>query len=68
METTKESLEVIQYPENLAIKKAIASKGISLTHIAKTLQISRVYLSRVLNGRDKGGQIIKSLKEIAGVE
>lgn len=68
METTKESKEVIQYPENLAIKVAIVSKGISLTHIAKTLDVSRVYLSRVLNGHDKGGQIIDKLKELSGIE
>lgn len=68
METTKESKEVIQYPDNLKVRDAIAKKGISKTHVAKELEVSRVYLSRVLNGWDKGGQIIDKLKEIAGVE
>lgn len=64
MQTNK---EVIQYPDNLVIKVAIVAKGISLTHVAKQLKVSRVYLSRVLNGKDKGGQIIDSLKVIAEV-
>ncbi len=59
------SKELIKYPENLVLAEALKQTGISYKHIAKRINVSRVYLSRVLNGKDKGGQIIGKLKEIA---
>lgn len=65
MQATK---EVIKYPENLVIAEALKETGLSYKHIAKRIKVSRVYLSRVLNGKDKGGQILNQLREIAGIE
>lgn len=62
MQTTKEE---IQYPQNLDLRKQIVDKGINFSFISRKLGVSRVYLSRVLNGHDKGGQIMDQLKQIA---
>jgi len=62
MQATK---EVIKYPENLILANALKQTGIRYKYIAKKVNVSRVYLSRVLNGKDKGGQIVEKLKEIA---
>lgn len=66
MEVTKDLN--IKYPHNLAIAEALKQTGLSYKHVAKKVNVSRVYLSRVLNGKDKGGQIIEQLKEIAGIK